>query len=486
MSDSYQDIVKHLEAHLSDYAMKSFDSTNFVDGGEVFAYYIDTWKKDIENFKLNNRTPIQHQRDRILYSNGVRKQSERYHVLYRGGQRIIRNYITHTMRMMQVARTICRALRLNEDFAEAIVLGSKVGALPFIHASKNVVSKWIQERVQENDVREEQYTSRNQKSIGLILPEDTHLPDYPNWIRTIKNIKIRTLVEEFIPFAVGKKVDDAYASGKQGYWLLTTNPYTHESQRNSFTPELMYGIWRHSLDAPIGKDTFSHKQKINKASSEFHTIKWDNVTFESIVVQYADDITWVIENLNDANNAALLNNPQYKGLLQELFDQGNYESKLLMQGLSKRDSGKLYSYFINDFIYNSRTVLGQKNELETKLLLKSGDAGYLIGLSQEGKEILDSFKNFLYERVFTENKVFHRKQMLQTITEGCIDLIYKDKEYLYKYLETKGNIDGWNEDQKKQAFDLLNNEIHRIQVAVNVFSELSDQEIFSFVGMESF
>ncbi len=487
MADSYEKIVTHLEGSLADYAMKSFDSRTFVDGGELFAYYNNLWKKDSENFKLINRTPIQHQRDRILYSNGVRKQSERYHILYRGGQRVIRNYITHTMRMMQVARTICRALKLNEDFAEAIVLGSKVGALPFIHASKSRVSKWVKDRIQDYDSHEEQYASKGSKSIGLGIPDKDYLPNYPEWIRRIKNNKVKALVEEYIPFAAGLDVEEAYSSGKQGYWLLTTNPYTHESQGYTFTPELMYGIWRHSLDAPFGKDTFLHRQKVIKASNEYHTIEWGDVSYESIVVQYADDITWVIENLNDSNNAALLNNPQNKGLFQELFDQGNYEPLMVIQGLSRRDSGKLYSYFINDFINYSKSVLEKKDGLESKLLLKDGDKEFLIGLSAEGKEILKSFKEFLSKKVFSENRVSHRKQMLETITEGCMDLIYNGKdEYLYRYIEVKANIEGWTDEQKKLALSLLDNDIHRIQLSVNVFSELGDQEVFSFVGMDSF
>lgn len=487
MTETYDNIVNHLEGNLGGYAMKSFDSSTFVDGGELFAFYTDIWKKETENYKIVNRTPIQHQRDRILYSNGVRKQSERYHILYRGGQRIIRNYITHTMRMMQVARTICRALKLNEDFAEAIVLGSKVGALPFIHASKEIVSKWIKERIQNIDIHEEQFESRGQKPGSLNLIDPTYLPTFPEWIRRIKNNKIKAYVEEYIPYATGQGIDEAYSSGKQGYWLLTTNPYTHESQTNSFTPELMYGIWRHSLNAPFGKDTFSHKQKISKATQDFHTIQWDNVTYESIVVQYADDITWIIENLNDSNNAALVNNPQNKGLFQELFDQGNYESKILIQGLSKRDSGKLYSYFINDFITHSQSILNKKDGIETKLLLKSGDSNYKIGLSDEGLAVLNNFKEFLHKRVFSENRVSHRKRMLETITEGCMDLIYSGKEeYLHRYIENKSNIEGWTDEQKSVGLKLLDNDIHRIQVTVNVFSELSDQEIFSFVGMDSF
>lgn len=483
-TENYEPTVNHLESDLADYAMKSFDSKMFIDGGEVYKYYNDLWNKDVE--KLNNRTPIQHQRDKILYSNGIRKQSERYHILYRGGQRIIRNYITHTMRMMQVTRTICRALKLNEDFAEALVLGSKIGALPFIHASKNVISKWITEKIKSLDNREEMQYSR-ESSGKLILLDDKYLPNHPEWIRQIKNEKIKNQVENYIPFATGKEINDAYSSGKQGYWLLTTNPYTVESQGNSFIPELMYGIWRHSLDAPVRKDTFLYKQKINKATTDFHSIEWSNVTFEAIVVKYADDITWVIENLNDANNATLINNPTSKGLFQELYDQGNFEPNVLNKGLSKKDSGQLYSYFISDFIHYSRTVFNKRDGIETKQRFKAGEFDCLVGLSKEGQEILNSFKSFLNGRVFSENRVFHRKKMLETITDGCIDLIYNGKDdFLKKYIETKYNIEGWTDESKKIAIELLNNDIHRIQVSVNVFSELSDQEIFSFVGMDSF
>src|SRR5258706_5981932 len=134
--DDYKTQVEFIEAGLADYAKKSFDSHLFVDGGLLFKFYNDLWSKDNDRIKLFNRTPIQLERDRILYSNGIRKQSEKYHILFRGNTKIVRNYITHTMRMMQVCRAICRGLKLNEDFAEAIALGSKLGALPFIHASK--------------------------------------------------------------------------------------------------------------------------------------------------------------------------------------------------------------------------------------------------------------------------------------------------------------------------------------------------------------
>jgi hypothetical protein len=384
------------------------------------------------------------------------------------------------MRMMQVSRTICRTLKLNEDFAEAIVLGTKIGALPFIHASKNTVSKWIEKTISDLDKAETKYTK-------LDLTDPGYLPDYPSWFRNLKCEKVINQVKQFIPYASGKNVNNTYSSGKQGYWLLTTNPYTVESISNSFCPELMFGIWRHSLNSPFGEKTFNHKQKVNNALSEYHEITCHDITFESVVAQYADDITWVLENLSDADTATLLHDQNSKGLFRELYLQGNFEQPLLIQGLNKKDTGKLYSYFINDFISNSLETLTKKDGIESKMLLKEGKKDVLIGLSREGLEVLQIFKNFLNDRVFSENRVSHRKRMLETITDGCCDLIYNGKnDYVRRYITTKANIEGWSDEQKENSLNLLDNDIHRIQVTVNVISELSDQEIFSFVGMESF
>lgn len=478
MNEDYLNIVNVLESHLPDYAMKSFDSITFVDGSDLFRFYNQIWTKESE--KLKTRTPIQHQRDKILYSNGIRKQTEKYHVLFKGGQRIIRNYITHTMRMMQVCRTICRTLKLNEDFAEAIVLGTKIGALPFIHASKTTVSKWIEKTIHDLD-------SAESKNNVLKLVDSDYLPDHPNWIRNLRSKNIIDLTQQYIPFACGKKVNDPYSSGKQGYWLLTTNPYTVESIPHSFCPELMFGIWRHSLNTPYGEKTFNHEQKVKNALNKCHKITFENISFESLVVQYADDITWVLENLNDADTATLMHDENSKGLFRELFLQGDFEQPLLIQGLNKKDTGKLYSYFINDFISHSSNILLRKDGTESKVLLKRGEKDVMIGLSKEGNEVLDIFKTFLNDHVFSENRVSHRKKMLETITEGCCDLIYNGKnEYIKKYISTKANIEGWSDEQKEISLSLLDNNIHRIQVTVNIISELSDQELFSFVGMESF
>ena len=140
----YHESVNRIEEGLLKCAKKSFEpfSQQFVDGRDVFSHFSNRWANEANRIVLRNRTPIQLERDRILYSQGMRKQTEKYHVLYNGQRRIVRAYATHTMKMAQVSRAICRGLALNQDFAEAMALGAKVGAVPFVHASKQAVSTW--------------------------------------------------------------------------------------------------------------------------------------------------------------------------------------------------------------------------------------------------------------------------------------------------------------------------------------------------------
>jgi hypothetical protein len=93
----YFQTVKAYEESLLKCAKRSFEpfSNEFVDGGDIFSYYSEQWEKG-NKLKLRHRTPIQLERDRVLYSPGMRKQTEKYHVLYNGQRRIIRAYATHT------------------------------------------------------------------------------------------------------------------------------------------------------------------------------------------------------------------------------------------------------------------------------------------------------------------------------------------------------------------------------------------------------
>ncbi len=293
-------------------------------------------------------------------------------------------------------------------------------------------------------------------------------------------------MKQYVPWAIGIDIDAAYSSGQEGYWLLCTNPYTREARPASFSPDTMYGVWRHTRGLRPIPDSFHHRAPVENATTGFHEIKWDHVTYEAIVVQYADDITWVIENLSDANDAALLNRrgslyDELRKMLGEEIPEG------LLRPLAARDSGGIYTYFIEDFVRHSRSVIDALvDEGADRTELKAGQTNSLIGLSRDAEAHLEKIERFLHERVFTEPRVKNRTMMLSIISQACLELLYNGTEdILPRMIEERAALDGWVQDKIDKARGLLRDPIHRVQLAVDIFANMGDQEIYDFVGIQS-
>lgn len=91
------------------------------------------------------RTCFQRDRDRILHSKPFRRLKHKTQVFIDPFGDHYRTRLTHSLEVAQVARTIGRALRLNEDLIEAIALGHDVGHTPFGHAGESALDEAIQE-----------------------------------------------------------------------------------------------------------------------------------------------------------------------------------------------------------------------------------------------------------------------------------------------------------------------------------------------------
>ncbi|MBD3305293.1 deoxyguanosinetriphosphate triphosphohydrolase [candidate division KSB3 bacterium] len=82
------------------------------------------------------RTEFQRDRDRILYSRAFARLKRKTQVLISPRGDHYRTRLTHTLEVAQIARTIARGLRLNEDLVEAIALGHDLGHSPFGHTGE--------------------------------------------------------------------------------------------------------------------------------------------------------------------------------------------------------------------------------------------------------------------------------------------------------------------------------------------------------------
>lgn len=86
------------------------------------------------------RTVYQRDRDRILHCKAFRRLKDKTQVFLAPQGDHYRNRLTHTLEVSQIARTIAKALQLNEDLVEAIALGHDLGHTPFGHAGERALN----------------------------------------------------------------------------------------------------------------------------------------------------------------------------------------------------------------------------------------------------------------------------------------------------------------------------------------------------------
>ncbi|MCI9646760.1 MAG: deoxyguanosinetriphosphate triphosphohydrolase [Lachnospiraceae bacterium] len=130
------------------------------------------------------RPVFQRDRDRILHCKSFRRMKYKTQVFLSPRGDHYRTRLTHTLEVSQNARTIAKALRLNEDLAEAVALGHDLGHAPFGHAGERVLNEICQGgfRHNEQSVRMVEKLEKDGRGLNLtwevrdgILNHQTHL-----------------------------------------------------------------------------------------------------------------------------------------------------------------------------------------------------------------------------------------------------------------------------------------------------------------------
>lgn len=115
------------------------------------------------------RTVFCRDRDRILHSKAFRRLKQKTQVFLSPQGDHYRTRLTHTLEVSQIARTLARAMRLNEDLTEAIALGHDLGHTPFGHAGERALDQVVRFgfRHYEQSIRVVEMIEKEHRGLNL-------------------------------------------------------------------------------------------------------------------------------------------------------------------------------------------------------------------------------------------------------------------------------------------------------------------------------
>lgn len=223
------------------------------------------------------RTAFQRDRDKIIHSKSFRRLKHKTQVFISPVEDHYRTRLTHTIEVAQIARTIARALGLNEDLTEAIALSHDLGHTPFGHAGEYVLDDILKQNYgrrfyhNEQSVRVVEVIEKDGKGLNLchevIDGIRNHTPDDP-WPETLEGCVVR--IADRIAYLF-HDIDDAIRAG-----VLTEKqlPSKHmEVLGKNILDTIVIDIIKHSRE----KSKIEMSKEVNKAMDGLYAFMYKNV-----------------------------------------------------------------------------------------------------------------------------------------------------------------------------------------------------------------
>ena len=237
----------------------------------------DTRGRLREEQSCSMRTDFQRDRDRIIYCKSFRRLKNKTQVFFspEGDHYITR--LTHTLDVAQIARSIARALSLNEDLAEAIALGHDLGHTPFGHSGERILNKLSPcgFRHNEQSLRVVDVLEKDGRGLNLTYEVRDGILNHR------KSGKPATLEGMCVSIAdrvayINHDLDDAVRAG-----LLTENdvPKHIRSVLGSTSKERINCAISSVFETSAGKNFVKMDDEVEKASENLRAFMFENVYF---------------------------------------------------------------------------------------------------------------------------------------------------------------------------------------------------------------
>jgi len=300
------------------------------------------------------RSHYQRDRDRIIHSTAFRRLEYKTQVFVNHEGDYYRTRLTHTIEVQQIARTIARAMKLNEDLTEAVSLAHDIGHTPFGHAGEEILHKLMEDKGG---------FEHNRQGLRVVDVLEEKYPDFSGLNLTYE---VREgIIKHHTAYDNPDNIPDEF--NKDASPLL-------EAQIVNIADEIAYNS--HDLDDGLksGLITFGQlngvflwREVLEKAEKNIDTTNRENLIYAGVRILISKQIDDVIKNLE--NNILKYNikvtddirkTPVLVSFSKEMEDKNNELKSFLkenlyhhyrvlrMQEKAKRYIEKLFEIYTKD------------------------------------------------------------------------------------------------------------------------------------------
>ena len=298
------------------------------------------------------RTPFQRDRDRIIHSAAFRRLQAKTQVfLYHEGD-MFRTRLTHTLEVSQIARSIARALSVDEDLAEALALSHDLGHTPFGHAGE--------------------------RALDLVMAP------YGGFDHNAQSLRAVTALEQCY----------AEHDGLNLSWETLEGLVKHNGP---LTDRQGKGIGHYEKGLPYAIRVYAEQQDL---------MLWSYASIEAQAAAIADDIAYNSHDIDDGLRAMLISLDQLRDvpMLSDLL--GEVED--IYPGLSEERTAhelvrRLITRMVEDVINTSMDNLSRLKPQSVDDVREASQT--IVGFSAEMTEAVTAIRRFLFEKVYREDNV---------------------------------------------------------------------------------
>ncbi|WP_319485117.1 deoxyguanosinetriphosphate triphosphohydrolase [uncultured Cohaesibacter sp.] len=298
------------------------------------------------------RTPYQRDRDRIIHSSAFRRLQAKTQVfLYHEGD-MFRTRLTHTLEVSQIARSIARALSVDEDLAEALALSHDLGHTPFGHAGE--------------------------RALDLVMQP------YGGFDHNAQSLRAVTALEQCY----------AEHDGLNLSWETLEGLVKHNGP---LTDRDGKGIGHYSDGLPYAIRVYAEQQDL---------MLWSYASIEAQAAAIADDIAYNSHDIDDGLRAMLISLDQLRDvpLVSDLLA----EVEAIYPGLSESRTAheivrRLITRMVEDVINTSMANLSRIAPQSADDVRNASET--IVCFSPEMASSVAGIKRFLFENVYREGSV---------------------------------------------------------------------------------